>query len=431
MTKPLRLALAGLGTVGTGVIKIIQKHGDLLAQRAGRPVEIVAVHARSRSKDRGVDISAYEWVDDAAAFAAMDTVDVVVELVGGSDGLAYDLAKKTLGSGKHFVTANKALLAHHGYELAQLAEKNGVSLCYEAAVAGGIPIIKGMREGFAANNIQAVYGILNGTCNYILTEMRETGRDFDVVLKDAQELGYAEADPSFDIDGIDAGHKLCLLTALAFGTKPDFQSLEMTGIRHINATDITYASELGYRIKLLGIARRYNGSIMQVLEPCLVPLNSTLGTVEGVYNAVHVEGDFVRTGHLVGRGAGEGPTASAVMSDIIDIARGFSAPTFGVPADKLQDAKWVDVGETVNCYYVRLNVVDQPGVLADVSAVLRDNNVSIEAFLQRGRDPGQPVPLIMTTHETRHKNMTKACAEMEKIGSVLEKPCLIPIENIE
>lgn len=431
MSKPLRLAIAGLGTVGVGVVKIIQQHADLIESRAGRPVTITAINARNRDKDRGVDVSAYQWMDGAAEFAGMDDVDVVVELVGGSDGLALDLARKALGNGKHFVTANKALMAHHGFELAALAEDNEVSLLYEAAVAGGIPIIKAMREGFAGNDIQAVYGILNGTCNYILSEMRETGRDFDDVLKEAQELGYAEADPTFDIDGVDAGHKLCLMTALAFCTKPEFDSLEMTGIRHINATDISFASELGYRIKLLGIARRYNGSVMQVLEPCLVPKNSTLGTVEGVYNAVHIEGDYVMAGHLVGHGAGEGPTASAVMADIIDIARGFQAPTFGVPAKQLNDPKWVDVGETVNCYYVRLNVLDEPGVLAEVSAILRDHNVSIEAFLQRGRDPGQPVPLVMTTHETKHKDITTACAAMEKIKSVLEKPCLIPIENIE
>ncbi len=431
MDKPLKLAIAGLGTVGVGVTKIIQNHADLIAKRAGRPITITAVNARNRDKDRGVDVSAYQWVDDTAAFADMDDIDVVVELIGGSDGTAYDLAKKALGKGKHFVTANKALLAHHGHELASLAEDNKVNLAYEAAVAGGIPIIKAMREGFAGNAIDAVYGILNGTCNYILTEMRETGRDFKDVLKDAQELGYAEADPTFDVDGVDAGHKICLLTALAFGTKPDFTSLEMTGIRHINATDIAFASELGYRIKLLGIARRMNGKIMQIIEPCLVPKNSTLGTVEGVYNAVHVEGDYVATGHLVGLGAGEGPTASAVMSDIIDIARGYETPAFGIPAKDLQTPKWVNIGETVNCYYIRLNVLDEPGVLAEVSAILRDNKVSIEAFLQRGHDPGQPVPLIMTTHESKHKNITKACALMENIKSVLEKPCLIPIENIK
>lgn len=431
MSGSLKLAIAGLGTVGIGVLKIIENNRDILKQRTGRDIDVVAVNAKSKNKDRGFDISPYQWVDNPEALADLDHVDVVLELIGGSDGPAYALTKRALSNKKHVVTANKAMMAHHGFELAEIADNNNVSLGYEGSVAGGIPIIKAMREGFAANRIDAVYGILNGTCNYILTEMRITGRDFDDVLKEAQELGYAEADPGFDVDGIDAGHKLCLLTALAFGTKPEFDTLEMTGIRHINATDISYASELGYKIKLLGIARRYGNGIMQVLEPCLVPRDSSLGSVEGVFNAVHVEGDFVDTGYLVGRGAGEGPTASAVVSDIIDITRGFNAPTFGIPASELKKASWVDMGETINCYYIRLNVLDQPGVLAEVSSILRDNEVSIEAFLQRGRDPGQPVPLIMTTHETKHKNMTKACLEMEKLSTILDKPCLIPIENIE
>lgn len=429
--EPFKLAIAGLGTVGVGVIKALQEHADLIAARAGHPVQIVAVNAQNRDKDRGVDVSAYEWVDDTVSMADIPDVNAVIELIGGSDGVAYALAKKSLANKKHFITANKALLAHHGYDLAVLAEDNNVSLAYEASVAGGIPVIKALKEGFAGNSIQAVYGILNGTCNYILTEMRETGRSFEDVLKEAQAHGYAEADPTFDVDGIDAGHKLCILNALAFGIKPDFKALEMIGIRHINATDIAFASELGYRIKLLGITRRINGKIMQILEPCLVPDKSTLGTVEGVFNAVHIEGDFVKTGHLVGRGAGEGPTASAVVADIIDIARGYNAPVFGIPAKSMKDASWVDVGDTENCYYIRMNVLDKPGVLADVSAILRDHNVSIEAFLQRGRDPGQPVPLVMTTHETRHKDMTAACDAIENLPNVLEKPCLMPIETLE
>lgn len=431
MSKPFKLAIAGLGTVGAGVIKIVQQNAAELEQRAGRKIEVVAVNASNKNKDRGVDISSYEWIDDTQSLSSLDDVDVVIEMIGGSDGAAYALVTSALENGKHVVTANKALMAHHGYELAKLAEENGVSLRYEAAVAGGIPVIKSMREGFAANKINAVYGILNGTCNYILTEMRETGRDFEDVLKEAQEHGYAEADPTFDVDGIDAGHKLCLLTSLAFGTKPDFETLEMTGIRHINATDIAFAEELGYKIKLLGIARRFGDEIMQILEPCLVPKDSSLGSVEGVYNAVHVDGDFVDNGYLVGRGAGEGPTASAVVADIIDLARGFATPTFGVPVSALKDPKWVDVGETENTYYIRLNVLDQPGVLADVASVLRDHNVSIEAFLQRGRDPGQPVPLVMTTHETKHKDMMGASAALEKLDNILDKPCLIPIESIE
>ncbi|MCD8571257.1 MAG: homoserine dehydrogenase [Alphaproteobacteria bacterium] len=430
MTEPFRIALAGLGTVGTGVIKIVQQNQNLLARRAGRPIEIVSVSARDKNKDRGVDLSPYSWMDNAVQMADSNNVDAVVEMIGGSDGPALALTQTALGRGLHVVTANKAMLAHHGFELAKMAEDNKACLAYEAAVAGGIPIIKSMREGYAANEIQAVYGILNGTCNYILTEMRETGRDFADVLKDAQEKGYAEADPSFDVDGVDAGHKLCILSALAFGTKPDFASLKMTGIRQINKTDIAFAGELGYRIKLLGTARRVAAKVMQVLEPCLVPQSSPLGSVEGVYNAVMVEGDFVKTGISEGRGAGEGPTASAIVADIIDIARGFRVPTFGVPANDLKKADWADINDTVNSYYMRLTVLDQPGVIADVSAILRDHRISIEGFIQRGRDPGQPVPVVITTHETRHGDVLAACDAIEKLEFSVEKPCLMRVENI-
>lgn len=430
MTEPFRISLAGLGTVGAGVVKIIQKNGELLARRVGRPIEIVSVSARDKNKDRGVDLSAYAWMDDPVRMADANNVDAVVEMIGGSDGPALALTQNALSRGLHVVTANKAMLAHHGYVLAKMAEDNNACLAYEAAVAGGIPIIKSMREGYAANEIQAVYGILNGTCNYILTEMRETGRDFADVLKDAQDKGYAEADPSFDIDGIDAGHKLCLLSAIAFGTRPDFASLQMTGIRQITKTDIEFAGELGYRIKLLGMARRTNGKIMQVLEPCLVPKFSPLGTVEGVYNAVMVEGDFVKTGLSEGRGAGEGPTASAIVADIIDLARGIRVPTFGVPANDLVKPDWADLNDTISSYYMRLSVLDQPGVIADVSAILRDHNISIEGFLQRGRDPGQPVPVVITTHETRHGDVLAACDAIEKLACSIEKPCLIRIETI-
>lgn len=431
MTDPFKIGIAGLGTVGVGVIKNIQNHKELLKARCGREIQIVAVNARDKAKDRGVDLSAYQWVDQPADLAEIDGLDCVVELIGGSDGAALDLVKAALSKGIHVVTANKALMAHHGLELAELAEKNDASLQYEAAVAGGIPIIKSLKEGFAANRIEAVYGILNGTCNYILTEMRETGRDFDDVLAEAQAKGYAEADPTFDVDGIDAAHKLCLLTALAFGTKPDFDAMEITGIRHINTTDITFASELGYRIKLLGIARRYEDGILQTMEPCLVPRNSTLGTVEGVFNAVHVEGDFVQTAHQVGHGAGEGPTASSVMSDVIDLARGFTTPVFGLPASGLQKPDWADSGAVMKNYYMRLTVYDKPGVLADVSAILRDHRISIETLTQRGHDPDQPVALVMTTHEARHKDMQGACKAIEALPVTIDKPCIMAIEDIE
>ncbi|MEZ5813664.1 MAG: homoserine dehydrogenase [Alphaproteobacteria bacterium] len=431
MSEPLRLGIAGLGTVGTGVVKIVQKHGDMLAMRAGRAVEITAVSARDAGKDRGVDLSGYEWVDDAADLAGRADVDVVVEMIGGSEGLAKTLVKAALSNGKHVVTANKALLAHHGFELAKLAEDHNVSLAYEAAVAGGIPIIKAMREGFAGNRIDGVFGILNGTCNYMLTAMRETGRDFDVILKEAQEAGYAETPPDLDIDGIDAGHKLALLSSIAFGVKPDFGNLKITGIRGITADDIAYADEFGYRIKLLGIAKRVDGKLMQVLEPCLVPLSNPIGTVEDVYNAVCVVCDSVETPLLTGKGAGEGPTASAVMSDIVDIARGFHVPTFGIPADDLQEPAWMALEDTHSRYYLRLMVLDQPGVIADISAILRDEDISIEGLLQRGRDPGQPVPVVLTTHEVRHGAVMRACAAFNDLDVVTEEPCLMRIEALE
>jgi homoserine dehydrogenase len=427
--KPFRIALAGLGTVGVGVVKALHQNAGLIAARAGRPVEIAAVSARNKKKKRGVDLSGCTWVTDAKALAEIPGLDAVVELIGGAEGPAHDLVKASLKNGIPVVTANKALLAHHGYRLAKLAEDKGAALKYEAAVAGGIPVIKSLREGFAANNIKAVYGILNGTCNYILTEMRETGRDFADVLNDAQAKGYAEADPSFDIDGVDAAHKLCILSALAFGVRPDFKSLKISGIRHITARDILAAQELGFRIKLLGSARRTDKGIVQSVEPCLVPIASPMGAVEGVYNAVFVEGDFVGTGLSVGRGAGEGPTASAVVADLIDLARGFCVPAFGIPAASLKKGGWTDTGGIVSHFYLHVVVLDRPGVLADIAAIMRDHEVSIEAVLQRGRDPDKPVSVVITSHPAPQGRVEKAVAQIAKLRSVAGRPCLMRIEN--
>lgn len=383
MSDILKVAIAGLGTVGVGTVKILQQHADVLAKRCGRPVNIVAISARDHNKDRGVDLSGYQWYSDAAEMARDADCDVVVELIGGSEGIAKDAVEAALNAGRHVVTANKALVAHHGTELARLAESKGVSLNYEAAVAGGIPIIKTVREGLAGNSLSRVYGILNGTCNYILTTMRETGRDFDDVLADAQKLGYAEADPAFDIDGVDAAHKLAILASVAFGTQVDFDAVHVEGIRHINAMDIQFADELGYKIKLLGIATKVNGTIEQRVHPCMVPEGAPVSTVEGVFNAVVCDGDFVDTIMQEGRGAGEGPTASAVMADVMDIARGISVPTFAVPATQLQKLPTRPMAERRGAYYVRLMLVDEPGVFADVAAALRDHEVSMEQLLQR------------------------------------------------
>lgn len=428
MSQPLRIAIAGLGTVGTGVVKMLQQHTDLIAARAGRPIEIVAVSARRRARKRDIDISAYEWVEDPVQLVGR--ADLIVELMGGSEGVARTLVESALKAGKAVVTANKALLAEHGFALATLSDQHKVPLMYEAAVAGGIPIIKALREGFAGNAIQAVYGILNGTCNYILTEMRESGRDFDSVLAEAQEKGYAEADPSFDVDGIDAAHKLSILAALAFGVKPSFDQVIVQGIRHISAADIAHATELGYRIKLLGIARRNaDGRIMQSMEPCLMPQDSPIGTVDGVLNAAFVEGDFVRKSLLVGRGAGEGPTASAVLSDLIDLARGVHIPVYGIPAAQLQEMQPGAASDIHAHYYIHLTVLDKPGVLADIAAIVRDHNISVEAVMQRSRNPEQPVSIVMTTHECRQSDVAAACEKIARLELMVQNPTVMRIEE--
>ncbi len=435
MSQPFRIGIAGLGTVGVGVIQILQQNAQVLSKRCGRSIELVAVSSRSKDKDRGIDLSAYEWVDDACHLVGvhdvdMQELDAVIELIGGSDGVAYDLVKTALGNGVHVVTANKALMAHHGYELAKLAEENNVSLAYEAAVAGGIPIIKAMRESLTANKVSTVFGILNGTCNYILTQMRESGADFADVLKDAQDLGYAESDPAFDIGGIDAAHKITLLSSIAFGIKPDFENVHIRGIEEISSIDIDAAAEFGLRIKLLGVSRDINGKIVQSVEPCMVPIESPLGTIEDVYNAVFVETDFVETPLFTGLGAGRAATASAVVADIVDLARGIKASTFGVPVNNLLEASRIDLGETVNRYYIRLIVLDKPGVIADVTAILRDNNISIESFVQRGRDPDQEVSVVMVTHDAKRADIEGACMKMSALASVSANPCIIRIEDI-
>jgi homoserine dehydrogenase len=429
VTAPLRIGIAGLGTVGGGVLKVLERHAELLAGRTGRRMVVTAVSARTRGRDRGVDLSAARWYEDAVALAADPDVDVVVELIGGSEGVAREVCETALSRGKHVVTANKALLAIHGTGLARLAEENGVALSFEAAVAGGIPVIKGLREGLAANCVTEVHGILNGTCNYILTEMRETGREFGDVLAEAQKLGYAEADPSFDIDGVDAAHKLAILTSVAFGCAVDFDAVHIEGIRHISALDIEYASELGFRIKLLGIARRNDGGVEQRVHPAMVPVASPIASVDGVFNAVVAEGDFVERVTFVGRGAGAGPTASAVVADLVDIARGRVSHAFGVPSGRLESVRAAPPEERRGAYYLRLMVVDRPGVIAEVAAALRDENVSMESFLQRGRAPGEAVPVVLTTHDTDEASMQRALASLSRLEAILEAPRLIRIER--
>lgn len=427
-SRPLRVGIAGLGTVGAGTVALLASDPARLALRAGRPIEVRAVSARDRHRDRGVALDGCRWVEDARDLALADDIDVVVELIGGSDGIALEVTTAALRRGKAVVTANKAMLAWHGAELAKLADEAAVPLAFEAAVAGGIPIVKSLREGLSGDAVQRVFGILNGTCNYILTVMRETGRDFADVLEEAQKLGYAEADPSFDVDGIDAAHKLALLAAIAFGGRPRFDAIHIEGIRHVSALDIEFADELGYRIKLLGVARLTPAGLEQRLHPAMVRQDSPIAQVDGVFNAVGVLADPVGLVMHEGRGAGGGPTASAVVADLVDIARGIRLPTFGVPSWALEDQPIAPMAAHEGCYYIRMMVLDQPGVLADVAAILRDQHVSIEALIQRARNPNQPVPIVLTSHSTTEAAMTAALKAIEALPTVIEPPRMIRIE---
>ena len=427
MGEPLRVALAGLGTVGGGVVKLLDANRSLIERRAGRPIEIIAVSARDRSRDRGFDLARFAWEDDAASLVHRDDVDVVVELIGGSDGPALTIGRSALAAKKPLVTANKAMIAHHGLELARLAEANGVALKFEAAVAGGIPVIKGLREGAAANEIGRVYGILNGTCNYILSAMEDAGRDFLDVLSEAQALGYAEADPSFDIDGVDAAHKLSILGSIAFGTQVDFGGVAVSGIRHVTAADISEARALGFRVRLVGMAEATDKGLFQRVHPCLVPLSHPMAHVTGSLNAVVAEGDHV--GRLVfeGRGAGEGPTASAVVADLIDIARGERGPAFGMPADVLTQADRIVAKERLGRVYLRFAVADRPGVLAEITAAMRDAGVSIESLIQRGSHAEGGVLMVLVTHDVAEGAVTDALARLDGSPSIVGKPMLMHI----
>lgn len=430
MGAPVRVGIAGLGTVGANVFRLLGEHGDLLASRAGRRIVVTAVSARDKGRDRGIDLSKVTWHDDPVAMAEDKNVDVVVELMGGAEGAAFDLVRKAVVGGKGVVTANKAMLALRGTELqATMKNNTGAPACvaYEAAVAGGIPVVKGLKEGLAANDVRAVYGILNGTCNYILSEMYATGRAFDDVLKEAQAMGYAEADPSFDVDGIDAGHKLSILSAIAFGCVPDFGAVDARGIRHVSPIDIAFANELGYRIKLLGIARRTPQGIEQSVEPCLVPKDSPVATVEGALNAVYVDGDYSGKILFMGAGAGGKATASAVVADIVDVVRGRHLPLFGTDAP--QKMKVADLSAREGSYFLRLLVIDRPGVIADVSAILRDNSVSLESVLQRGRDAGKPVSVTLTTHETTEAAIRKVTEQIAALDASVEPPHVMRIET--
>ncbi|SDZ52432.1 homoserine dehydrogenase [Jannaschia faecimaris] len=427
MTTPLRLGIAGLGTVGAGVLKIVAEHAALLKARTGRDISISAVSARSRTKERGVDLTPFAWEDDPVALAKRDDVDLFIELMGGSDGPAKAATEAALALGKPVVTANKAMLALHGQALAELAEANDAALRFEAAVAGGIPCVKALTEGLAGNAITRVSGVMNGTCNYILTRMESSGLPYDEVFKEADALGYLEADPTLDVGGIDAGHKLAILSAIAFGTQVDFDGVQLQGIERVSIDDIHRARDMGYRIKLLGEARRTSAGIEQSMRPTLVPADSPLGQLEGGTNMVVIEGDAVGQIVMRGAGAGEGPTASAVMADVCDIARGLNIAPFGQPAATLTPAMRANAA-THCAYYIRMSLRDEPGAMAKVATELGRSGISIDRMRQYDH-PGDDAPVLIVTHPCAPMDMIDALKGVVATGVVNGDPVALQIQT--
>ena len=427
MSDPLRLGIAGLGTVGVGVVRMVRQKADLLATRTGRKVTISAVSARSQ-KDRGVPLDAYAWEADPVALATRDDVDVFVELMGGATGPAKDATEAALKAGKDVITANKAMLAEHGHELALLAEGEGRVLRYEAAVAGGIPVIKALTEGLAGNEVSRVMGVMNGSCNYILTRMESAGLSYEEVFAEADGLGYLEADPQLDVGGIDAAHKLALLSSIAFGTRVNFAGVELEGIERVTIEDIRQAADMGYRIKLLGTAQLTGRGLQQSMTPCLVPATSPLGQLEGGTNMVVLEGDHVGQIVLRGAGAGEGPTASAVLSDVVDLARGLRLHTFGQPAETLKTAPVAQAGVPAP-YYLRMTLLDRPGALAKVATCLGEAGVSINRMRQYDHVDDQ-APVLIVTHTTSREALSAALADLPTTGVLVSEPVALRIEDV-
>jgi homoserine dehydrogenase len=431
MSKPLRVGIAGLGSVGATVVRLLQRQNNTLAGRVGRAIVVTGVSARDRTRDRGVDLSGAAFFDDPAALAVSDQIDLFVELVGGADGPAYAATRAALQRGVPVVTANKAMIARHGLELAALAEKAGVALSFEASSAGGIPIVKTLREAMAGNSLRRVYGILNGTCNYILSRMETDGLSFEECLSDAQRLGYAEADPTFDIGGFDTAHKLAILTSLAFGTKIDAEAIHIEGIETISLTDLAAADELGYRIKLLGVAERTARGVEQRVHPTMVAKSSAIAQVMGVLNAVTIDGDAVGELTLIGPGAGGEATASAVAADIADIARGIVAPAFGRPVALLEEAERIPVQRHEGGYYIRLSVEDRPGAMAAIATRMGEKKISLEAIMQKGRPAkgATAVPVVLITHATSETAIREALDLALADGFLTQKPQVIRIER--
>jgi homoserine dehydrogenase len=439
MSQALRVGVAGLGTVGASVVRRLARQDNALAERGGRPVRVTAVSARDRGRDRGLDLSRATWFDDPVALARCPEVDCVVELIGGADGAARATVEAAIEGGRHVVTGNKALLARHGLDLARSAEAKGVALAFEASAAGGIPVVKALREALSGNAVSRLYGILNGTCNYILSRMELEGLTFEACLADAQRLGYAEADPTFDVAGFDTAHKLAILTSLAFGTEIDADSIYVEGISSITPLDLRMAEELGYRIKLLGVAERTRTGIEQRVHPTMVPRSSAIAQVMGVTNAVTVDADAVRELTLIGPGAGGDATASAVIADIADIAAGGVRPPFGRPVERLERAERAPMQRHEGGYYIRLTVPDRPGAAAGVATRMAENDISLESILQRRSEPaaaqdphgksGAPVPLVLITYAATEAAIRTALDRIAADGLVAEPPQVIRIER--
>ncbi|THK37022.1 homoserine dehydrogenase [Ensifer sp. MPMI2T] len=436
MSDALKIGIAGLGTVGASLVRILQDRHEMLATTCGRAIEIMAVTARDRSRDRGVNLSNIKWFDDAVSLASEADIDVFIELMGGAGDPAYSAVKAALQRGIHVVTANKALLAAHGIELAGIAEEHGALLNYEAAVAGGIPVIKALRESMTGNTVSRVYGIMNGTCNYILTKMEKEGLSFEDCLKEAQRLGYAEADPAFDIEGNDTAHKLSILTSLAFGTAIAADDIYLEGITNISIEDIQAAADLGYRIKLLGVAQRTESGIEQRVHPTMVPYDSVIAQVDGVTNAVAIESDILGELLMVGPGAGGNATASAVLGDIADIAKSRPGaqhvPAFGRPANALLPYKRARIQSHEGGYFIRLKVLDRTGVFANIAGHMAENDISLESIMQHSKhyvDPAEPKTIILVTHATHEASVRKAIVAIKGEGYLVGEPQVIRIER--
>ncbi len=434
--QPVKVGVLGLGTVGSGTASILQRNADEIARRAGRGIEISIASMRDTNKQRACDTSAITLTQDSSAVVADPSIEIVLELIGGTDE-AKNLVLQAIDNGKHVVTANKALIALHGNEIFQRAQEKGVTVAFEAAVAGGIPIIKAIREGLAGNSIQWLAGIINGTGNFILTEMRDKGRDFDDVLKEAQQLGYAEADPTFDVEGIDAAHKLTILASIAFGVPLQFEHVYTEGITQITRDDVAYAAELGYRIKHLGIAKRTTKGLELRVHPTLIPHRRLIANVDGVMNAVVVKADALGPSLYYGAGAGAEPTGSAVVADLVDVVRALTSdpenrvPHLAFQPGALSDIPMLSMDDVSTAYYLRIHVQDRPGVLADVTQIFADHAISIEAIIQKEpQSKKSSVPIVILTHEVNEQNMNQAISEVERLEAVTDKIMRIRLETL-